>query len=146
MNWVDQLQMASWRGVPFKTDSLEFVVGGSTVVRDYPFQDLPTTQDMGTATDEIRIAGYVIGDDYITQRDALIKVLRGSGVLVHPTRGRIRCTVKGGVKVRENPTQEGGIARFELVFIRGESRRYPSALPSTKSQNIEAIEQARPLL
>ncbi len=143
MQWLEQLLPGSFRNVPFQADSMTFVVGHETVVRDYPFQDLPTVQAMGEATDEIRFSAYVIGSDYLDKRDALANVLNGSGVLVHPTRGRMRVSVKGPVKVRENPTAEGGIARFDLVFVRAQARRYPVAQSNLQQQASEQIEAAK---
>lgn len=130
MLWTDQLQPASFRGVPFHVDSVEVSGGDNIVVREYPFGDLPTTFRMGAAAEEIRFSAYVIGDDYIAQRNALIKALEGDGVLVHPTSGAIRVAVGGKYTYKEAPTTEGGIVRFQLSFVRAEARRYPQAAPS----------------
>ncbi|WP_405023326.1 DNA circularization N-terminal domain-containing protein, partial [Limnohabitans sp.] len=42
MSWIDELQQASFRGVPFHVETTERKPGFHTVLRDYPFQDLPT--------------------------------------------------------------------------------------------------------
>lgn len=141
--WLDQLQPASFKGVPFKVDGMSFVAGDTTVVREYPFQDLPSFQSMGAATDEIKCAAYVIGDDYIERRDKLLNALKGEGVLVHPTRGRLRVFCKGSIEVKENPTTEGGIARMELVFVRAEKRRYPRAETNTQTKVQQSASEAR---
>lgn len=132
MDWLDQLKPASFRGVPFKTDSLKFVVGDDILVREYPFRELPTWQRTGGATDDIHVPAYVIGDDYMEQRDALAQVLSGEGELVHPTRNRLQVVVKGKVTISENPVREGGIARFDITFVRAEKIRYPKAEPNTR--------------
>lgn len=131
MSWLDQLQKASFRGVPFQVDTLEHTAGDNVVLREYPFQDLPTVFRMGEAAEEIKLAAYVIGDDYIEQRERLRQVLTGSGELIHPTAGMLRVFVAGRYTIKEAPTAEGGVARFDLTFIRAESRRYPTEGVST---------------
>lgn len=128
MTWLDQLQPASFRGVPFQVDTIGHSAGDNVVMREYPFQDLPTVFRMGGAAEEIKLSAYVIGDDYTEQRDALRQVLTGQGVLVHPTAGSLRVFVAGKYTIKEAPTAEGGMARFDLTFIRAESRRYPAGV------------------
>lgn len=132
-SWLQQLQQASFRGVQFQVDSIEWTAGDNVVLREYPFQDLPTVFRMGAAAEDIKFAAYVIGDDYHLQRDLLAQALTGEGVLVHPTAGAMRVFVAGKFTVKENPTFEGGMARFDLHFVRAEPRRYPSAGPNTQA-------------
>lgn len=134
MSWLDQLQPASLDGVPFQVDTIEVSFGDNTVLREYPFQDLPTVFRMGEGVEDIKFAAYVIGDDYIDQREALREVLTGERVLIHPTAGALRVYVVGKPTIKENPTAEGGMARFELHFVRAEARRYPVGVPNTQAQ------------
>lgn len=140
MTWLDQLQPASFRGVPFHVDTIEHTAGDNVVLREYPFQDLPTVFRMGEAAEEIKFSAYVIGDDYIEQREALREVLTGEGLLVHPTAGAMQVYVNGKFQIKENPTAEGGMARFDLVFIRAETRRYPAGVPNTDAQAVDAAD------
>lgn len=144
--WLGQLQHASWRGVPFQVDTLDMSAGDDTVLREYPFQDLPTVFSMGEGAEEIKISGYVIGDDYLDQLDKLRAVLKGDGVLIHPTQGSIRCWVHGKYSIRENPTAEGGMARIDMVFVRAEARRYPAGVGNTTDQVLEACTEAEAAL
>ncbi|MFJ2990374.1 DNA circularization protein [Collimonas sp. NPDC087041] len=137
IGWLQQLQQASWREVPFHVDTVDTTAGQNTVLRDYPFQDLPTVFSMGAAAEEFKFSAYVIGDDYLDQLDALREVLNGHGILVHPTQGSIRCYYHGKYTVKEALTSEGGMARLELNFVRGEERRYPTGKPNT-TQALEA--------
>ncbi|QDL53143.1 DNA circularization protein [Rhodoferax aquaticus] len=130
--WLDQLQPASFRGVPFQVDSIEHTAGDNVVIREYPFQDLPTVFRMGEGAEEIKLSAYVIGDDYFAQRERLREVLTGDGVLIHPTAGTMRVFVAGKFTIKENPTAEGGIARFDLTFVRAEVRRYPTGVVNTQ--------------
>lgn len=131
MAWFDTLTTASFRGVAFQVDSIDVTAGDNTVLREYPFQDLPTVFRMGEGVEEIKFSAYVIGDDYIAQRDALRAVLTGKGTLVHPTAGYLEAYCVGKFAIKENPTAEGGMARFDLTFVRAEARRYPVGVAST---------------
>lgn len=132
MSWLDQLQPASFRGVPFQVEGIEHQAGDNVVLREYPFQDLPTVFRMGEGAEEIKFSAYVIGDDYLEQRDRLREVLTGDGVLIHPTAGTMRVFVAGKYTIKENPTAEGGMARFDLAFVRAEVRRYPTGVVNTQ--------------
>lgn len=143
MSWLDQLRPASFRGVPFHVDSIEHSAGDNVVLREYPFADLPTVFRMGEAAEEIAFSAYVIGDDYLDKRDALRQVLTGQGVLVHPTAGTMQVFVAGKYTVREAPTSEGGMARFDLRFVRAEPRRYPAGVANSQAEASSAAEVAR---
>lgn len=142
MGWLEQLKPASLAGVPFQVDTIEVTFGDNTVLREYPFQDLPTVFRMGEGVEDIKFSAYVIGDDYIDQREALRAVLTGERVLVHPTAGAMRVYVVGKPTIKENPTAEGGMARFELHFVRAEARRYPVGVPNTQAQAADAAKAA----
>lgn len=143
MSWLDQLQQASFRGVPFHVDTIDVAAGDTVVVREYPFQDLPTVFRMGEGAEEIKFSAYVIGPDYNEQRDRLREVLTGDGVLVHPTAGAIRAFVAGRYTIKEAPTAEGGMARFDLTFIRAETRRYPRGVASPQAESKAAAQAAK---
>jgi prophage DNA circulation protein len=98
---------------------------------------------MGEAAEEIKFSAYVIGPDYMSQRDRLREVLTGDGVLMHPTAGAMRVYVAGKYSVREAPTAEGGMARFDLVFVRAEARRYPAAVANTQADVVRAAAVAK---
>ena len=142
MAWFDQLKRASFRNVPFHVDTIDVSAGDNTVLREYPFQDLPTVFRMGEGAEEIKLAAYVIGDDYMEQREALRRVLTGDGVLIHPTAGALRVYVVGKYTIKENPTAEGGMARFDLTFVRAEARRYPVGVANTEGQATDAAKAA----
>lgn len=125
--WLNQLRTANWRGVDFEVDTVDMTAGQNTVLREYPFQDLPTVFSMGASAEEIKFSAYVIGDNYLDKLDALREVMSGDGILIHPTQGSIRAYQHGKYTVKEAPTKEGGVARLELTFVRAEERRYPTA-------------------
>lgn len=142
-NWEDQLRPASFRGVPFQVDTIEWTAGDNVVIREYPFQDVPTVFRMGAALQELKFSAYVIGPDYHLQRDALANALTGEGLLLHPTAGAMRVYVAGKFTMREAPTAEGGMARFDLHFVRADERRFPVTPNTARATAAAAAEAAR---
>lgn len=142
-HWLDQLRMASFRGVPFQVDTIDWTAGDNVVLREYPFQDLPTVFRMGRAAEEIKLSAYVIGADYHLQRAALSDALTGEGLLMHPTAGAMRVFVAGKHTMKEAPTAEGGMARFDITFVRADARRYPQGAVSTQGNAAAKAATAR---
>lgn len=108
---------ASFRGVPFFVDSSERSGGRRLVVHEFPLRDDPFVEDLGRRARPFRIEGYVIGDDYLAQKDALLSALEdvaGPGELVHPYHG-VRRAACANFSVRESRT-EGGAAQFAMEF------------------------------
>src|SRR5689334_1577526 len=125
--WVDTLGKvqiggrtlvgAAFRGVPFHVDTAERAGGRRTARHEYPFRDEPFVEDLGRKARAFPVEGYVVGPDYLVQRDALIAALedeRGPGTLAHPYYGNVSvvCTQ---FRVRES-SADGGMARFAVDF------------------------------
>jgi prophage DNA circulation protein len=108
---------ASFRGVPFLVDASERSGGRRVAVHEFPFRDDPFVEDLSRKARSFRVDGYVIGDDYLSQRDALLAALEdtaGPGELIHPYHGNRRA-ICSSLSVRESRT-EGGIAIFAIEF------------------------------
>ncbi len=127
MTWRDDLRRvtiggrrlvgASFRGVAFLVDTAERAGGRRTVVHEFPLRDDPFVEDLGRRARTFRIDGYVLGDDYLTQRDALLAALEdtaGPGELVHPYHG-VRRAICVNVSMRDSRS-DGGIAMFSIEF------------------------------
>lgn len=143
--WLDQLQPASFRGVGFQVDTSTRTPGNNTVLREYPFQDLPTIFSMGEAAEGIKFSAYVIGNDYMAKAAALEQSLmvKESGVLIHPTIGAVRVWHHGTFEIQEAYTTDGGVARFTLNFVRADARRYPAQATNTGLSAFAAALQAK---
>lgn len=117
--WRDLRREASFRGVPFWVDSDSVPVGRRTQLHEYPKRDQPMVEDMGRQTREYKFEGFVVGSDFIEQRDLLLKALDqpGPGELVHPWFGRL--TVTAGKCEISHARNELGMVRFNLSFIDG---------------------------
>jgi prophage DNA circulation protein len=130
VTWRDDLQRvtlddgreligASFRGVPFFVQQSDRVGGRRLVVHEFAGRDDPYVEDLGRAPRPFAIEGYVIGDDYLAQRDRLLAALEdvaGPAELVHPYYGVLRCACDS-LTVRETVT-DGGMAMFSIRFIR----------------------------
>ena len=139
--WKDNLREASFRGVPFFYDSTGIDGGRRTQTHEFAYRDKPYTEDLGRKAQEIPIEAYVLGDDYMTARDNLLKACNeeGPGELVHPYYGSIQvnCQV---ISVRES-TSEGRIARISLQFIEAGEKFFPDSSPDRSAAVTSAAEK-----
>lgn len=125
----------SFRGVPFHTVDAEIRVGRRNQVNEYPQRDLPYVDDLGRKARRYAVELYVIGDNYLAERDALIEALeaKGSGELIHPRYGALKVSVEGDASVKESPDR-GGMARITVTFVEDTSNTFPKAVENTVSQ------------
>lgn len=125
-SWRDKLRPASFRGIPFEVDANEFQGGRATVTHEYPGRDEPYVEDLGKLPQSFAVEGYVVGDDFLEKRDALVDALEkeGSGTLVHPYYGTLEVSLSEPFVVRHS-TSEGRVARFRMVFTRTSVPFYP---------------------
>lgn len=116
MAWQDDLQPASFRGVPFKVEANAYSSGRRGITYEFPKRDDTLDEDMGRRARRRIVAGYVIGPDYQDEAQALERALEteGGGLLVLPLMGQqtMRCESFN----RSERKSEMGIALFEMVF------------------------------
>jgi prophage DNA circulation protein len=108
---------ASFRGVAFFVEGGTRTAGRRTIVHEFPYRDDPFVEDLGRRARTFPIEGYVVGDDYLAQRDALLSALEdtaGPGELVHPSYG-VKRAICVNASVRESRS-EGGFAAFSIEF------------------------------
>lgn len=142
MAWTDNLRPATFRGVPFKVESHDASGGRRVVKHEFPLRDKPFTEDMGRKAKEFSIDAYVVGEDYMQARDALMRACdeAGSAELVHPYLGtlRVNCT---GWTLRESKS-EGRMARFALAFVESGEAEFPSDAADPLAQADVAADEA----
>lgn len=117
MSWRDKKEQASFRGVPFFVDKDSQPAGPRTQVHEYPQRDKPSVERLGKQTIEIKVTGFVVGDDCLDQRDKLLEAIEKPevGELVHPWRGKISVSV---IKCEYSHSRtEMGVVRFDMVFV-----------------------------
>lgn len=128
MAWQDDLQPASWNGVPFGVDVGETTAGRNTAVHAYPFRESNPVwvEDLGLAPTPTRITGYLIGDDVADQQNTMIAAMQmqGPGELVHPMRGALTGSVVGGCRfvLRKD---KGRVVEITFEFIESSANPYP---------------------
>ncbi len=160
MTWRDQLRRvtmpdgrrvvgASFRGVPFYVEEVRRTGGRRGQVHEYPLRDDPFVEDLGRRARTFPVVGYVLGDDYLDVKDALIEALEdvaGPGELVHPYYGRKKCICLGEFDVTESE-RDGGIARFSIPFQEAPAQAItPTEAPDLPGAVSLSADRARALL
>ncbi|WP_106805777.1 DNA circularization protein [Pseudomonas sp. S5D5] len=132
--WREQLQPASFRGVPFHVESESTPVGRRTQVHEFPQRNRPVVEDLGEQTRIIKFTAFVVGEDCFFQRDNLLQALNqpGPGTLIHPWYGQMYGTATDCSA--GHAWNEGGVTRFELMFVEGGEKGYPAGVPNTARQ------------
>lgn len=144
MSWRESLLPASFRGVAFRVLNHDSSVGGRRVqVHRYPTRNQPFTEDLGRKDREFTLEAFVLGDDYVTQRDQLTDACSadGDGALVHPFLGNFQ-VVCSDCRVSER-TEEGRMARFALTFVEKGTNRQPGESVDTAVRIEETAIEAR---
>jgi len=118
MSWQDELRAASFRNIPFFVTSADSQVGRRTLLHEFPGRDQPYTEDLGLGTRRFSIEAFVLGANYMTDRDDLRVAVEksGPGTLIHPYWGELDVSVHGPLRIRES-TNEGGMARLTFEVI-----------------------------
>lgn len=144
MSWRDSLRKASFRGVEFHVATRSATFGRRTALHEFPFRDLPYVEDLGRKAREIRIDGFLLGDDYDTQLGALIEAVEqaGPGKLVHPTLGELTVSITDEGLSTEETTAEGGMARVRFACIESGEARFPTASNATPELLKERADEA----
>ena len=143
MSWRDRLQPASFRGAAFRVSGHEHGTGRRLVEHRYPGKDGTWHEDLGLKAREFTVEAFVLGDDYMTRRDALLAACetRGPGLLVHPYLGRKRVKCRD-VRQRES-TAEGRMSRLTLEFVEAGRNEYPAGDPDRSAALGAAAAAAR---
>jgi len=116
-DWRDSLLDASIGGAPIFVKDVKGVHGRRTTVREMPGRDTPTREDHGRAARRWSVTAFVIGPDYMADRDAVIEVLESPGPysFVHPWQGELSVVLdeNSTLEVHESDA-EGGWARLSF--------------------------------
>jgi prophage DNA circulation protein len=143
--WMSRLQVASFRGVPFEVQIGDSSFGRRNVVHEYPYRDTVWVEDLGRSARRLDIQGFLVGDDCIAQRDAMIAACErkddGDSKLVHPTYGEMNVTLLGRLKVTER-WDRGRMFEIYFSFIESGKRLFPSAGQPTGSAVTDAASAA----
>lgn len=132
-SWKDNLVPASFRGVSFFYVDTEREGGRRNAAHEFPLREQGYVEDLGRRQTIYRLTGYVLGDDYFTDRDALEAALQtpGAGTLIHPYKGPLQVNVQR-YRLRETK-DDGRLASFEMEFIEAGSQPSPTSASDTSS-------------
>ena len=144
MGWRDQLHnggIATWRGVAFEVESSNAKFGRRTVRHEYVKRDKPFLEDMGRAARAFTLRGFVIGDDYVVRRDALIAACEeeGPGILVHPYLGPMTVTLETPADMNET-FQKGRTANWSFPFVESGDIEFPTIELDTSQGALQAAD------
>nr|DAV29888.1 MAG TPA: DNA circularization protein [Caudoviricetes sp.] len=98
---VKTLREASYEGIRFDVDSATLSFGRRTVTHEFPQRDTSYVEDLGKATRQFSIQGFIVGDDFIDRSKRLIDKVESQvgtdrranhGKLVHPWLGSLDVT------------------------------------------------------
>ena len=136
MTWKSKLRQSSFRGVPFYVLSASDAGGRRRAEHEYINRDQPYSEDLGGQKRTFTLRGYVIGEDYINQRNRLETALSqpGPGILVHPWRGSLNVTVN---YTTEHSPENGGLCVFVLTCTDAGNNVYPR-LNFNSANNLKA--------
>lgn len=138
MAWRDTMRSASFRGVSFGVTSDDKEGGRRTVVHEFPQREEVYVEDLGAASTRFTVQAFVLGPDYMDQRDALEKALAepGPGTLVHPWYGEITVSQFAPYKVKHT-SQDGGICVFTLSFAHDAEPSSPTSAVNTQVRALD---------
>ena len=129
MGWKDDLQDASFRGVQFECTSTNESGSKSLAVKQPPYSNKASVEDMGNNPLKISIEAIFSGENYKIEMDALWAALvaTGSGELIHP--------VHGVMQVYAESYQIGHVAedvdtcKISIEFIQAEDKERSLFIP-----------------
>ncbi len=145
---LDEIKTASYKGVEFEVEEVEFSFGRQIITYRYPKSSRADLEDMGIVPEKFTVRGFVCEDDNMAEKGSkLITVLseEGAGVLVdpffYPIYGDILVR-SGEIKVRNRNT-EHGISRFEIDFYREYKDKEPKIRIIQKSKKSSLLDYAK---
>ncbi|OOG61452.1 hypothetical protein B0E46_15865 [Rhodanobacter sp. B04] len=147
MSWFDELQQASFRGVPFGVMGGNARFGRRVAMHEYPMRDKPYIEDLGRSTRRINLTGFLVensmvygGGSALAQRDAMVAAAEtsGPGILIHPTLGQLTVSIPdGGLSVAER-WDLGRAFEIGFSFIESGDRLFPSVSTTTQASVFDA--------
>jgi hypothetical protein len=141
------IRPASFRGAGFVVEIAGGEGGRRLVTHQFPLRDKPYTEDLGREAQRHRIRAFVIGDDYQTQRDALLAACQDfdtAGLLVHPYLGERQC--RAGVLRWSESKELGGYCVFDLEFVEDGKQASPLSVTDTAGGLLSRLLKLLPII
>ncbi len=117
MGWKARYKQGKFRDVPFQIESGDDERSQSIVTHEFPARDKPFLESLGKKANRFTIEAFLIGDDYLEQRDNLQNAClqSGPGTLVHPFYGDLTVHCES-IRTR-NDRSEMRMVRISMSFI-----------------------------
>jgi prophage DNA circulation protein len=140
--FLSGLQMASFRGVPFKVQAARVKKGRRWAVHEYPYVDGGWPEDMGRALRTYSFSGYLIGDAAPVMQLLLDNAIetKGPGLLMHPTIGALQVgLLSSSTAVQWDKLR---VIQIEFEFIEVGSSIFPLMIIATVISVLAAADSA----
>lgn len=133
---------ASFGGIPFAVLGNQISTGRRTAVHEYPFRDIPYTEDLGRRARRISFSAFVIGADVAAQTAALLVrcEVKGPQLLVHPTLG-MSMWICETCETTES-WDKGRYVEFRLSFVEAGFNTYPTNAADTQAGTYSSANNA----
>lgn len=146
LSWLNDLLPASFRGVGFQVSSTSSEFGRRNQTHEYPFRNIPYTEDMGRSARKNKIEAFLIGDDYQEQTEKLVNAIEqeGSGMLIHPFLGELNVNIEGQITVN-NSVENGRMSVISFSFVEAGELIFPDSSVATDDiveENADNVDQA----
>lgn len=117
MSFLDGLLPASFRGVPFFTNSVSTRVGRKTAVHEYYGRDTIWVEDLGRGVRSFGFRGFLAGALVPLQQAAMLLAMEkpGPGTLTHPSLGIFTCSLVNFSSVQSDDAM--GIITLDMEFL-----------------------------
>jgi hypothetical protein len=118
--WRAKWQQAQFRGVKFFVENGVMGGGRRVAMHEYPKRNVPYAEDMGKAANKYVVQGYLIGPNYLDDKDTLIEALEkdGPGMLRLPLPYKMRDVevMVQSYSVTE-ARERGGMCMIDMSFV-----------------------------
>lgn len=125
---IDDLRPASFRGVGFYVANDKGEYGRRNITHEYPMRDDPYIEDMGQKATKYSVTGYLFGDDWVAQKDAIVAACtaRGSALLQLPTESPV--LVACNTLAVSRSKDECGFYSLQFEFVSAKNFSVPTAV------------------
>lgn len=130
---IDDLRPASFRGVGFYVANDKGEYGRRNITHEYPMRDTPYIEDLGQKATKYNVTGYLFGDDWVAQKDAIVAACtaRGPAILQLPTEAATMVACNSLAVSRSK--DECGFYSLQFEFVVATNFGVPAAVGAVES-------------
>lgn len=142
MGWRERYQQGSFRGIQFHIESGDDERAQRLVVHEFPAREKPYLESLGKKANKFTIEAFLVGDDYLEQRDNLQDacIQPGTGKLVHPFYGEITVQCES-IRCRHDRS-EMRMVRVSMSFIEIGDLNPITSFISTQAKVLKSAQEA----